>query len=264
MNPSLFLQHRRDREARLRFMRMAAFSLLVHALILGAIALTSRTGKAHSFRESAILVTFREAPRPRAGAPVPPAATIPPAEAKPVQVEVSVPAPPVPVKPAAAKPEKVIPKNPTRSEVKTGGPGEGPRLTKSEQAAMESALENLRRQVQGSEQGAREAEWNAAWAEISGSVQSRVYHQQAGQALAAAWTPPIGVAPDLLVRVLVKLEADGTIRGWSLIQRSGDAALDASVERLFQKVTKLDPVPWAGAGELINLPIEFRPGAGED
>jgi TonB family protein len=262
------ITHRRDRDASIRFLRMATVSLLIHGLVIFSATLYSRRSSAHSFRESSILVTFHESPKTMPG---PPAAAVE-----------RVPSPAVPAKPAPAQAvstpktapqapakssEKVIPKDPTKSEIKTGGKSGAEKpvpLTKAEQASMDAALLALRRQVAGSEQGAEAAEWNAAMAAIGSSLQSRAYHQQAGQVLADAWTPPIGVAGNLSVRVLVKLRGDGTILGWTLIQSSGDAALDASVERLFQKVTKLDPIPWANPGETLDLPIEFRPGSGEN
>ena len=254
------ITHRRDRDASIRFLRMATVSLLIHGLVIFSATLTSRRSSAHSFRESSILVTFHEAPKTPPG---PPAAAVERVPAPAQAVSTPKTAPQAPAKSS----EKVIPKDPTKSEIKTGGKSgtEKPvQLTKAEQASMDAALDALRRQVAGSEQGAEAAEWNAAMAEIGGSLQSRAYHQQAGQVLADAWTPPIGVAGNLSVRVLVKLRGDGTILGWTLIQSSGDAALDASVERLFQKVTKLDPIPWANPGETLDLPIEFRPGSGEN
>jgi len=258
------ITHHRDRDASIRFLRMATVSLLIHGLVIFSATLASRRSSAHSFRESSILVTFHESPKTMPGPPTP----APAAGAKPMPAPVGerVPSPAHSPSPAKSN-EKVIPKDPTKSEIKTGGKSgtEKPvQLTKAEHASMDAALDALRRRVAGSEQGAEAAEWNAAMAEIGGSLQSRAYHQQAGQVLADAWTPPIGVAGNLSVRVLVKLRGDGTILGWTLIQSSGDAALDASVERLFQKVTKLDPIPWANPGETLDLPIEFRPGSGEN
>ncbi|OGP61514.1 MAG: hypothetical protein A2V67_20130 [Deltaproteobacteria bacterium RBG_13_61_14] len=255
------ITHHRDRDASIRFLRMATVSLLIHGLVIFSATLASRRSSAHSFRESSILVTFREAPKTPPGPPAAAVERVPP----PVVGE-RVPSPAHSPSPAKSN-KKVIPKDPTKSEIKTGGKSgtEKPvQLTKAEHASMDAALDALRRRVAGSEQGAEAAEWNAAMAEIGGSLQSRAYHQQAGQVLADAWTPPIGVAGNLSVRVLVKLRGDGTILGWTLIQSSGDAALDASVERLFQKVTKLDPIPWANPGETLDLPIEFRPGSGEN
>ena len=254
------ITHRRDRDASIRFLRMATVSLLIHGLVIFSATLYSRRSSAHSFRESSILVTFHESPQTLPGPPAGAVDQVPP----PGGARVTSPAPSQSKAPAKSS-EKVIPQDPTKAEIKTGGKsgsGKPVPLTKAEQTSMDAALDALRRQVAGSEQGAEQAEWNAALAEISSSLQSRAYHQQAGRVLAEAWTPPIGVAGNLSVRVLVKLKGDGIILGYTLIQRSGDAALDASVERLFQKVAKLDPIPWADPGETLDLPIEFRPGSG--
>jgi len=273
--PPLVL-HRRDREGLTRFLRMIAASLLVHGLLVASANLVSRRSSASSFRENSVTVTFRERSKANAGAvalPAPPTA--------PVQ-SAAIPSPPAPARPAKAEKnassgsekasaksgEKILPKDATKSEVKTGGqassktgPGQGMQVTRAEQAAMDSALENIRRGVAKSETGAEQAEWDAAMAAAETSLQVQDYRRQVGQKLSDAWTPPVG-APLLSVRVLVRVQPDGTIASYEIIQRSGHAGLDASVERIFAKVKKLDPIPWAISGETATLGYEFQAGEG--
>ena len=105
-------------------------------------------------------------------------------------------------------------------------------------------------------------EWDAAMAAAEASLEVQDYRGQAGQKLSDAWTPPVGVPP-LSVRVLVRVRQDGTVASYEVIQRSGHAGLDASVERIFAKVKKLDPIPWTISGETTTLGYEFQAGAEE-
>jgi hypothetical protein len=273
--------HRRDREALTRFIRMILASLLVHGLLIVSANLVSRRSSAASFRENSITVTFRERPKAAAGAVAPPAAPAPSA-AIPALPAPARPATPSPARPAKAEKvassgsgkapaksvEKILPKDATKSEVKTGGkassktgPGRGTQVTRAEQAAMDSALEKIRRGVAQSESGAAQAVWDAAMAAAEASLQVQDYRRQAGQKLSDAWTPPVGV-PALSVRVLVRVRPDGTLAGYEIIQRSGEAGLDASVERIFAKVKKLDLISWTISGATLTLGFEFQAEAG--
>jgi len=273
--PPLVL-HRRDREGLTRFLRMIMASLLVHGLLVASANLVSRRSSASSFRENSMTVTFRERSKANAGAVALPAPPTEPARSA------AIPSPPAPARPAKAEKnassssgkasaksgEKILPRDATKSEVKTGGKvssktgsGPGAQITRAEQAAMDAALEKIRRGVAKSETGAERAEWDAAMAAAETSLQVQDYRRQVGQKLSDAWTPPVG-APLLSVRVLVRVKPDGTIASYEIIQRSGHAGLDASVERIFAKVKKLDPIPWAISGETATLGYEFQAGEG--
>jgi TonB family protein len=265
MNAPPQVLHRRDREALLRFLRMILASLLLHGLLAASAGLVSRRSAASGFRENSILVTFREPPKSSAAAAALPAPSA------------AIPSPPAPAPPAPAEKkvlsssekasppggEKILPRDATKAEVKTGGKASGNTglVTHAEQAAMDAALNQIRQSVAAGERGAEQAEWDAAMAAAEASLQVQNYRRQAGQQLSDAWVPPVG-APQLSVRVLVRVKADGSIASHEIIRRSGHAGLDASVERIFSKVKKLDPIPWAVAGETATLGYEFQAGAG--
>ena len=278
MNAPPQVLHRRDREALLRFLRMILASLLLHGLLVASAGLVSRRSAASAFRENSILVTFREPPKSSAAAPALPAPSAaipsPPAPAPPAPAPPAS-APPAPPAPAEKKVlsssekasppggEKILPRDATKAEVKTGGKASSNTglVTHAEQAAMDAALNQIRQSVAAGERGAEQAEWDAAMAAAEASLQVQNYRLQAGQQLSDAWVPPVG-APQLSVRVLVRVKADGSIASHEVIQGSGHAGLDASVERIFAKVKKLDPIPWAVAGETATLGYEFQAGAG--
>ena len=267
MNAAALVLHKRDRENRLRFARMISVSLLVHGQVIAVALLGSCRSTAFSYRESSLLVTFREAPLgPKAVAPAPTSAT----SAQPV----SAPAPAQPAakaapeKAAPKKVEKVIPAEPTKAGVSKGGQAKTPvpapiKVSSAERQSMDAALAALRVKVASSQAGAEQAEWNAAMADVESSLEARGYHELMLALLYDAWNPPYG-DPRAAIPLYVFVEQDGTIADYEIVQPSGHAGLDASVERLFLKVKKLDPVPWDLGGKNLRLPYLLKIGAGEE
>ena len=59
----------------------------------------------------------------------------------------------------------------------------------------------------------------------------------------AAWAQPAGLGRGLSAEASLEIEANGSIKSASLSRRSGNAALDASVEQVLRSIRKLNPPP---------------------
>ena len=75
----------------------------------------------------------------------------------------------------------------------------------------------------------------------------------------AAWTLPDTIAKDENVTVKVTIASDGTVISSRIIERSGDAPVDASVQRALDRVTFVAPFPEGSSDKQRTYTINFNP-----
>jgi TonB family protein len=76
----------------------------------------------------------------------------------------------------------------------------------------------------------------------------------------AAWNQPtseMALGKVLQVTVKLKVESDGTVTEFEIIEGSGNAVVDDSVREAGKKITKLPPPP---NGEAFSAPVRFELG----
>lgn len=157
------------------------------------------------------------------------------------------------------KKEKVIPKEPMKADIPSSK-GE-PKLSASEKRQLERAIEEIEAQLGLPNSRATEAEWRAALADISSSLQKQAYFAQAQRKYAEAWLLPASVPrrSGLKVQVMILVDQDGKVRDIKVLSFSGNEALDRSVNRVLMEVKELGPVPWYVGEQGFWLGIEFSP-----
>jgi TonB family protein len=84
-----------------------------------------------------------------------------------------------------------------------------------------------------------------------GAVVVSVYHN--------AWTPPDGMASDnVTVKFTVNIASDGTVINARIVTPSGDASVDAAVQRMLDRVKFIAPFPEDTKDTERNYPINFN------
>ena len=74
-----------------------------------------------------------------------------------------------------------------------------------------------------------------------------------------AWTLPDSIAADENTSVKVIIASDGTVLSARIIERSGDAPVDASVQRALDRVTFIAPFPEGSSDKQRTYTINFNP-----
>jgi TonB family protein len=191
-------------------------------------------------------------PPPTPPAPTPPAPTPPPPKPVPVPEKFVEPVKPVkPVKETVQKPatpkvnmevtERIVPKNnPTQT---TTSPDNS--------KAINSTLRALRKNLSSATEIAPIGNSSAAAANY-GQVVKSVYEQ--------AWVLPDDVEADQAnTKVRVTIASDGTVISARIITGSGDAKLDASVQRTLDRVQFIAPFPSGSTDKERTYIINFNP-----
>lgn len=84
-----------------------------------------------------------------------------------------------------------------------------------------------------------------------GAVVVSVYHH--------AWTPPDHMASDhVMIKFKVTVASDGTVISARIVRSSGDASVDAAVQRMLERVTFIAPFPEGIKESERNFPINFN------
>jgi periplasmic protein TonB len=163
---------------------------------------------------------------------------------------------PEPVKPAPEKAEpqphkiqvntqlvqRTAPKNPT--------PTSKPDNTRNNTAAINKAIQNIRNNLKPGTVIDMPGDSTVAYANYASVVKS-IYD--------AAWTLPDTIAKDENVTVKVTIASDGTVISSRIIERSGDAPVDASVQRTLDRVTFVAPFPEGSSDKQRTYTINFNP-----
>ena len=84
-----------------------------------------------------------------------------------------------------------------------------------------------------------------------GDVVISVYH--------SAWAPPDGMVGDnVTVMFKVTIARDGTVISAHIVTPSGDANVDAAVQRMLDRVTFIAPFPEGSDDKQRTYPVEFN------
>jgi protein TonB len=202
--------------------------------------------------------------------PPPPAPAAPPQPPPPVPVVT----PPVPVPEKIVKaepvkpPDKLSPDNlepvktaktePRKIQISTQlvtrpAPKEAPMSDNSQQRqarAIRSALRNLKSNLASATTVDMPGNSSVAYANYATVVKS-VYEQ--------AWILPNDVADNANTKVSVTIANDGTVISARIITPSGDAGLDASVQRTLERVKFIAPFPEGATEKERTYTINFNP-----
>ena len=162
---------------------------------------------------------------------------------------------PEPAKPAPEKtepqPHKIQPNiTPT---VRTAPKNSPPNAKPDNSRAIASAIRNLKKNLSPGTTIDMPGDSTVAYANYASVVKS-VYD--------AAWTLPDSIAnDDENVKVTVTIANDGTVISARIIERAGDAPVDASVQRTLDRVTFIAPFPDGATEKERTYTINFNPKA---
>jgi TonB family protein len=116
---------------------------------------------------------------------------------------------------------------------------------------LRNAIRNLKRNLSPGTTIDMPGNSSAAYANYADAVKS-VYDQ--------AWTLPNAIANDNeIVKVSVTIASDGTVISARIIDSSGDAALDDSVQKTLERVTFIAPFPEGTTDKQRTYTISFNP-----
>jgi protein TonB len=157
---------------------------------------------------------------------------------------------PEPVKPAPAENQPHTPK--INLQLTTRNAPKNLTTTKPKQnsQAIKNIAEDLRHNLSPATQVDAPGESSAAYANYASVVKS-VYYQ--------AWTPDNVAGENEIVKVSVTIASDGTVINARIILSSGDANLDASVQKTLERVAFVAPFPAGMTEKEWTRTISFNP-----
>ncbi len=197
-------------------------------------------------------------PEPVAPQPPPPVPVVTPLP-EPAKVEKTEPVkPPEKLAPTDLKPvEKTTKTEPRKPEISTKLVTRTAPKTSPNDAARARAIRNVLRNLKSNLTSATTIDLpgnsSVAYANYASAVKS-IYDQ--------AWTLPETIANDeenVIVRVTIA--NDGTVLSANIITPSGDAKVDASVQRTLERVKFIAPFPEGATEKERNYTINFNPKA---
>jgi TonB family protein len=155
-------------------------------------------------------------------------------------------------KPAKSEPHKIQPNlTPTvRTATKNPTPNSKPDNSQDNAKAISSAIRNLKKNLSPGTTIDMPGDSTVAYANYASIVKS-VYD--------AAWTLPDTIAGDENITVKVTIASDGTVLSARIIERSGDAPVDASVQRALDRVTFVAAFPEGSSDKQRTYTINFNP-----
>jgi outer membrane biosynthesis protein TonB len=265
------------------FLRAVGVSALAHLIFFCAVAVFGNFHPRPRFEADVINVKLY-GPPPRPGRPGPPKqpamtapAPTPQEKPKPAAKPVIKPEPPKPKKEVAlnkeiqkpAETKKPEPKPEAKPQPAVTSPPPEP-LPPGSQEDIELARSMIHGENKEGEGGAGgstvgDADWSATMEGMEGDVRLRMWAEQARVVLRDAWKypPSIPVNTGLHVDVVVQVDRDGNIMSHQFYKLSGNPELDQSVERLFEQVKTLPPIPFLNPGESKKIGYSFAPGEEE-
>jgi len=155
-------------------------------------------------------------------------------------------------KPAKSEPHKIQPNlTPTvRTALKNPTPNSKPDSSRDNTKAISTAIRNLKQNLSPGTTIDMPGDSTVAYANYASIVKS-VYD--------AAWTLPDTIAGDENITVKVTIASDGTVISARIIDRSGDAPVDASVQRALDRVSYVAPFPEGSSDKQRTYTINFNP-----
>jgi TonB family protein len=163
---------------------------------------------------------------------------------------------PEPVKPAPEKPEpqphRIQPnlKPAFRTPSKNPPPTSKPVSARNNAAAINDEIRKLQNSLKPGTVIDMPGDSSVAYANYASVVKS-IYD--------AAWILPDTIAKDENVTVKVTIASDGTVLSSRILERSGDAPVDASVQRTLDRVTYVAPFPEGSSDKQRTYTINFNP-----
>jgi periplasmic protein TonB len=159
---------------------------------------------------------------------------------------------PEPVKPAPAPVENQshTPKVDLHLVTRNAPKNSTPVKSQNDSRALKNIAAELRHNLSPATTVDAPGESSAAYANY-GDVVVSVYHN--------AWIPPDDMAGDnVTVRIKVTIGRDGTVISAHIVTSSGDASVDAAVQRMLDRVTFIAPFPEGAKETERNYPINFN------
>ena len=194
--------------------------------------------------------------------PPPPTPVVTPPAPAPQKVEKTAPVkPPDKLSPDNLKPvEKTAKTEPPKPQISTklvtrAAPKTSPTTDNSQQQqrqarAIQSAIRNLKNNLTSATTVDMPGNSSVAYANYATVVKS-VYEQ--------AWILPNDVSDGANTKVSVTIASDGTVISARIIIPSGDAGLDASVQRTLERVKSIAPFPEGATEKERTYIINFNP-----
>jgi protein TonB len=137
--------------------------------------------------------------------------------------------------------------------------------TSDAQAERQAAKEaKLRKAIAAAARAIKDNASSATTVEMPGtsSVSYANYASVVKSVYDQAWTPPDDMASDdANTKVSVTIGSDGTVISSRIIEKSGDARVDASVQRALDRVTFIAPFPDGAKEKQRTFIINFNPQA---
>ena len=182
-----------------------------------------------------------------------PTEKLPPDDLKPVEPADK------PTKPAPKKIEvslKPVVRNttkPTEDTTAADDAREAKRLAKAKAKAATDAARSIRENASSATTIEMKGEGSVSYANYASVVKS-IYDR--------AWTPPTDMTgDDVTTKVSVTISSDGRVISSRIIDRSGDSRVDASVQRVLDRVDFVAPFPDGATEKERTFIINFNPQA---
>ena len=160
---------------------------------------------------------------------------------------------PKPVKPVPEKPEPKLHQIQVNTQPVVRTPPKISTTTDNSQQterAISTAIRNLKRNFSPGTTIEMPGDSTVAYANYASVVKS-IYDR--------AWTLPDTIAGDENITVKVTIASDGTVISSHIIERSGDAPVDASVQRALDRVSFVAPFPEGSSDKQRTYTINFNP-----
>lgn len=160
---------------------------------------------------------------------------------------------PEPVKPTPEKTESQPHKIQVNTQIVSRTAPKNPTTTDNSQQtarAINTAIRNLKKNFSPGTTIDMPGDSTVAYANYASVVKS-IYDR--------AWTLPDTIAGDENITVKVTIASDGTVISSHITERSGDAPVDASVQRALDRVTFVAPFPEGSSDKQRTYTINFNP-----
>src|SRR3954470_3992402 len=239
----------RSREAD-KFSRMVIVSLVIHGVILSALAFIPSRWDVPATSENVIEISFGGAEGPVQGRN--------PTSAKPVEVAVPDAKPRVDTAPAAAKPEMVLPTKPAKVEPTSTKPKTEPARVKPPSQGAEVKQGTARDETHGVPFGSGLATGGGGANGVTTNLANFCcpeYLLALKRAIYANWRREAGQPGLNSVKFVVV--RDGTITDVAM-EKSAGQFLDLASQRAVQQTQRLPPLPAAYTAPTLTVYLEFE------
>jgi len=133
-------------------------------------------------------------------------------------------------------------------------------VTDADRQKLDSAISQIAREVGNRDRAGENAAWNALMGEINGDLGKHAYYERAKEVYKRTWVAPMSVPANenIVVRVAVRIDPEGKVIDYEVLNWSGNRDFDRSVKRALDSVNKLPPPPESGS-QWMTIPFAFMP-----